>query len=474
MKRLISLLLVLVCLLSLAACDTDPTESAPAGNGGSSNGSSSNGSSNNGGDQGNVPEDGVKPGDDLVNDDGSLEVPAPEKDKVCTVDAATWQSLLAEDVLRAAMKENSLTMLTTDGNTEQYQMFYCAGGRFGCLQIGNYRSETVCAVEDGTVYIYNKTGDEGWSRTTSSQSYDEYVASRYFNGAMQYLPGVAGVYAQARYEETEKSYIVENYAISEGMTGTLKVQFADGKISSIKLFLSANGQSGCLSTVFGSVAVPEIPTEYKDGNSTSNSQGSQNQGDKLPAEAVCSEAAWKRLFGEQRVLDSLMDSHASIKIDNNQLEYLYQLGMDRSRFTLSGDGQYEEVLFGHDEYFLRESKDGQWLRYSGHREQEAVLNEKAAVLTQLLIPLSTLYSQAHFDGFRSFTLTDVSFEHGTFGNVTADYTIIVQGGMLEEMQATIRTSAGDWALNMNRDKPQEITFPQEFVDMSEGGKRPGK
>lgn len=483
MKRLISLLLILVCLFSLAACATDPTESTPAGNGGSSNNGSSNGSgneNNGGGNSGsgenNKPEDGIQPGDDVVEDDGSLEMPTPEQGATCTVDAAAWVTLLAEDALRTAMKENSLTMLTTDGNTEQYQMFYCAGGRFGCLQNGNYRSETVCVVEDGTVYIYNKTSpDSQWTRTTTPQSYDEYVASRYFDGAMRYYSNLSGIYAQARFEETEKSYIVENYAVAEGVTGTLKVQFSDGKLCGIKLFLSVDGQTGCISTAFGTVAVPEIPTDYKEENSSSGQGSSQHNpgGDKLPMEAVCSESTWKRLFGQARVLQSLMENHVNVKIEKSGTEYLYQMGMECSRYVFTGSS-YEEMLFGHAEYFSRDSKDGQWLRYSDRRGVESLLEEKAAVMTQLLVPLSDRYSQVVFDGSKIFTLTNVSLDHDVFGNVRADYTIMIQGNMVEEMQATIHTSAGDWKLTCKSEKSQKITFPQEYVDMSENGKKPHK
>ncbi len=458
MKRLIATILALICLFSLAGCDKDPAGSSESVSGGNNSGVSQ----------------GVVPGvDDVLNSDGTLKVPAPEATAECTVDASTWQALLADDTIRAAMKENSLTMLTSGSDNEQYQMFYCADGRYGCIQNGNYRSETICCVEGEKVYIYKRdSADASWTRTVSEQSYDEYVANHYFNGAMQYLSGIASIYDKAQYSEAEKAYMVQSHAVAQGLTGTLKVQFSNGKPHSISLHLNVDGQTGDLTTVFGTVSAPEIPTDFQDGPSSSISGGSPNysQDDHFePAESVCNESQWKRIFGQKRLLDSLMESRSTIKLENNRQEYLYQMEMELSRIVTSSPDNYQELLINRQERFQRDSKNGQWTRYADrnhHREYETILGDNTKVLTQLLTPLEGLYSQATFDApNRCFILSNVSFQHETFGSVTADYTISIGGGRLEEIEATIRTTSDSWTLTLKEGKTLEITLPTDYIDM---------
>ena len=471
MKRLIAAILALVCLFSLVGCDKDSTGSSEAVNGGSNSGSVNNNS--------NSSETVIPGGNDVLNEDGTLKVPAPEATAECTVDAATWQSLLADDTIRAAMKENSLTMLTADSNKEQYQMFFCAGGRYGCIQNGNYRSETICAVESEKVYIYKRdSADASWTRTESQQSYDEYVTSHYFDGAMQYLSGLASIYDKAQYSEAEKAYSVQEHTIMQKIPGTLKVQFSNGKLYSIALHLSMDGQTGDLTTVFGTVSAPEIPTDFTEDNSgNSSSSSNQNKDDHFePMESVCNEAQWKRIFGQNRLLDNLMEFRSTVRIDNNRDEYLYQMDMDYSRIVISAEGRYQELLINRQERFQRDSKNGQWTRYADrnhHKEYETILTDNAKVLTQLLTPLESLYGQVSFDGpNRTFTLEDVAIEHETFGSLKADYVIVISGDRIEKLEAHIRTANDSWTLTLKEDKGTEITLPTDYVDMSE--KTPGK
>ena len=466
MKRIIALFLALVCLLSLAGCDKDPAGSSESVNNGSNSGSVTNNT--------NTSQTVVPGGDDVLNDDGSLKVPAPEAAADCTVDAATWQSLLAEDAIRTAMKENSLTMLTTDSDKEQYQMFYCAGGRYGSIQNGNYRSETICAVESEKVYIYKRdSADAPWTRTESRQSYDEYVTDHYFNGAMQFLSGLASVYNQAQYAEVDKSYVIENHAITQGLTGTLKVQFSNGKLYSISLHLNVDGQTGDLTAVFGTVSTPQLPTDFTDDNSgnSSNSSIQNKDGHFEPMESVCNEAQWKRIFGQKRLLENLMEFRSTVKVDNNRDAYLYQMDMDYSRILISTEDHYQELLINRQERFQRDSENGQWTRYADrnhHKEYDAILADNTKVLTQLLTPLEDLYGQVSFDGpNRTFTLTDVAIEHETFGSVKADYVIVISGDRIEKLEANIRTSNDSWTLTLKEDKDTRVTPPTDYVDMSE-------
>ena len=197
MKRLIAIILATACVFSLTACDLDPSSTPEATNGSVSN-------------DGNItPGQSIVPGgDDTLNSDGTLKIPDPTGSISFAVDASTWQSILSEDAVRTAMKDNSITTLTSASGSEQYQMFYCADGRYGSIQKGNIYSESICGVQDGTVYVFNRSSAEGsWTRTTYAGSYDEYVSNHYVSGAMQFLSGAASAFDRAQYVETEKKYI---------------------------------------------------------------------------------------------------------------------------------------------------------------------------------------------------------------------------------------------------------------------------
>ncbi len=466
MKRLISTILALVCILSLAGCDLDRTTNNP-------------GSVNNGTNSG-ITQGGITPGgDNVINEDGNLNIPLPENGTACVVDGDLWQTLLSEDAIRAAMKDNSITTLTSSTNADEYQMFYCAGGRYGSIQNGNYRSETVFSAEDGKAYIYNKaSADASWVRTATQQSYDEYVTTHYTNGAMQFLSGLASVQSKAEYVKAEETYIIENHVVAmsgdETLTGTLKIQFANEKLYSICLTMTAEDQTATLRTLFGSVATPEIPKDFSEtGSNISGISPDYNAGGHAePPEATCTEQRWQRLFGE-RLIDNLMDSHTNIKISNGQQEYLYQMDVHFSRFVISANGSYQEILINRSERFQRDSKDGQWIHYVHHRDYETILNEKTAVLFQLLNPLEKLYKQTSFDSAsKCFSLTDVTFEHGTFGSVTAEYAVTIQGGMVEQIKATFQSSGDTWTLLLEHNKNDRIEAPADFVeaDNKESGK----
>jgi len=458
MKRLIAAILALVCILSFAGCDRDA---------GADNSKQENENNNSGLSQG-----GITPGvDDVVDEDGNLNIPIPEDGASCEVDGSLWQELLSEDAILAAMKGNSITTLTSDANADEYQMFFCAGGRYGSIQNGNYRSEIIYAVEDGTAYVYRKnTGDAAWLRTTSSQSYDEYVTNSYTNGAMQFLSGLASVQSKATYVKSEEAYVIENHVIAisgdDTLTGTLQIRFANEKLYSISLVLNVEGQTGTLRTLFGSVATPEVPTEYTEGNSGSSSV-SPGHGDDYhgePKESVCSESQWQRLFGD-RLIDKLMDGHITVIITNGQQEYLYQMSPGFSRFVISANGGYEEILIDRSEYFQRGSKDGQWTHYRITREYDTILNEKTAVMSQLLTPLKGLYNQASFNGAsRCFSLADISFVHGTFGSLTGEYAVNIHGDMLEQINATFQATSGTWTLSAEENKGNGIELPTDYIE----------
>lgn len=472
MKRLLATILALVFLFSLAGCDKDPTGNSESVNNGSNSGSVNN--------TPNSSETVIPGEDDVLNEDGSLKVPAPEATAQCTVDAATWQSLLAEDAIRSAMKDNSLTMLTSDSDKEQYQMFFCAGGRYGSIQNGSYRSEIICAVDGEKVYIYKRDSEDApWTRTESRQSYDEYVTDHYFNGAMQFLSGLASVYDKAQYSDAEKAYSIQNHTVTKDLTGTLNVQFSNGKLHSIALHLNVDGQTGDLTTVFGTVSTPEIPADFQDGPSAGISGETSNQ-DKNdhhePMESVCSEAQWKRLFGQNRLLQNLMEFCSTVRIDNNRDEYLYQMDMDYSRIVISSGDSYQELLISREARFQRNSRDGQWTRYADrnhHKEYETILADNTKVLAQLLTPLANLYGQVSFDApTRTFMLEDVAIEHETFGSVKANYVIVIRGDRIEKLEADIRTDNDSWTLTLKEGKGTEIKLPTDYVDMSEN--TPGK
>lgn len=471
MNRLIAAILALVCILSFAGCDADP-----AGN----NSETGNNSANSGTSQDGTSQDGITPGaDDIVNEAGNLNIPKPEEGAACEVDGNLWQALLSVDAIRAAMKDNSITTLTSDANADEYQMFFCAGGRYGSIQNGNYRSETIYAVENGTAYEYNKhSADAAWMRTTSSQSYDAYVTNSYIDGAMQFLSGLASLQSKAEYVKAEEAYVIENHVVAmsedQNLTGTLKIQFANEKLYSISLTMTVEGQTATLNTLFGSVATPEIPTDFTEGNSSSSGispeHGVGDNGE--PKEAVCSESQWQRLFGE-RLIDRLMDEHVTVKITDGQQEYLYQMGAGFSRIVISTGGGYEEILISHSEYFRRDSKDGQWTFYRNVRDCEAFLNEKTAVLSQLLRPLQDLYNQASFDSAsKCFSLVNIAFEHGTFGALTGEYAVTIQGGMLEQIKATFQAAEGTWTLLSERDKGNGIEPPTDYIE--DNSKEDGK
>jgi hypothetical protein len=317
----------------MVGCDTDSTTN-----------SNSSGPDNNT----NQSQGGITPADDnILNEDGTLNIPSLEDTAVVTVDGNTWQALLSEDSIRAAMKENSLTMLTDDSNKESYQMFYCAGGRYGSIQKGNYYSETICTVEDETVYIYKRdSADASWTRTLCNESYDEYVANHYINDAMLFLSGIASVYENAQYVEADNAYVISNHVIAhptgENLPCKLQVQFANGKLYSISLLLEMDGQTGNLTTVFGTIVTPKIPTDFQDGSNTSSGSSTEDKNDHHePAESVCNEKQWKRIFGQDRLLKTLMEFHSTVKIDNNRQEYLYQMDMDYSRIVISLDDHYQ-------------------------------------------------------------------------------------------------------------------------------------
>ena len=468
MKRFVAMILALVCLLVMAGCDTDPTTES----------GSNTGNNNSSQTQGGVTSGGVTPGGDgVLNEDGTLNIPSPEAGTTTNITGDTWTSLLSEDAIRVAMKDNSITTLTSSDDAEQYQMFFCAGGRYGSILHGNLHSETICCVEGEKVYVFTRSAAEGsWEREVSKQSYDEYVSNHYTSGAMQFLSGISSVFSKAQYVESEKAYVIENHVIThpsgENLTGTLKVQFANEKLYSISLTMTVEGQTATLRTLFGSVATPEIPTDYNEGSSGNISVSPEHNDSHIePPEASCNEQRWQQLFGD-RIIDNLMDNHITVKISNGQQEYLYQMDMSFSRFVISANGGYEEILISHGEYFQRDSKDGQWLHYMNHRDHKAFLNEKTAVLTQLFAPIKGLYKQTSFDGAsRCFSLTDVSFTHDTFGSVTAEYAITIQGGMIEQIKATIESDGGTWTLFAEREKGNKIDPPTDYVDVDNG--RPG-
>lgn len=469
MKRFIAIILALACVLSLAACDLDPAATTPEIN----NGSINNGSGAN-------PGQGVVPGgDDMLNSDGTLKIPEPTGGvSLAPVDESTWQSTLSEEAIRAAMKENSITTITSAASSEQYQMFYCAGGRYGSIQKGNIYSESICGVQDGTVYVFNRpSAEDTWTRTTHSSSYDEYVSNHYISGAMQFLSGVASAFGQAQYVEAEKAYVIEQYKITPApdveIIGKLKIQLAGEKLYSITLHLDVEGESGALSTVFGTVSSFDLPTDYTEGNSgISTSDPTHKEDHAEPPEATCNEQNWKRLFGN-RLIDNLIDERVSIKISNGQQEYAYQMDHGFSRLVISESGKYEEILINRHEYFQRDSKDGQWLHYMNIRDYETILNEKTAVLSQLLNPLADLYKQTSFDdATKCFSLKNISINHGTFGSVTADYDIVIQGGILDQIDATIQSANGTWVLSLSRNKGEIIEPPTDYIEADNG--RPGK
>ena len=473
MKRLLALILACICILSLAACDLDPASGNPEVD----NGSNNNGTVIS-------PDQGLTPGgDDMLNSDGTLKIPEPDSSAELTVDASTWQTLLSKNAIRAAMLDNSMTTITSDNNSEQYQMYYCAGGRYGSILVGNYRSETICGLSDGTVYVFKRSAAEGsWTRDTYAGSYEEYVANSYLRGPMQFFSGLDSIYAQATYNEAEKAYIVENFAFSPAadvqMTGKLKIQFVGEKPYSITLYLNNDGVSGAVTTVFGATAEFDLPADFQSGNSGSVSV-SPDAGHSEPAESVCSKDRWERLFSENRILDSLVETHGILKIYNGSQEYLFQLTHDYSRIVFDTSSGYQELIISHHDRFQKESKDGQWLYYSGgdHLQQyDTILTEKMDILVELLAEVKDLYDKAHFNSStKCFLIQDVSFTHNTFGNVIVDYFITLQGGMLEKIEANIRNNnAPTWYLTTEEGEVKDITLPKDYVDMSqdEHGKRP--
>ena len=464
MKRLLAVILALACILSFAGCDRDNGTDDPKTDG-----------NNNGP---GVSQGIITPGgDNVVNEDGNLNIPMPEEGTAGKVDSGMWQELLAEDAIRSYMKDNSITTMTSSANPDEYQMYFCAGGRYGSILNGNYRSETVYTIENGTAYVYKKfSTDAGWTRTTSPQSYDEYVTSAYINGAMQFLSGLASVQGKAVYVEAEEAYVIENHVIAisadDSLTGTVQIRFANEKLYSISFSINVEGQTATLRTLFGSVATPEVPTEFTDGgsgNSTSSNVSPDHGGHHgEPKEAVCSESQWQRLFGE-RLVDNLMDHRMTIQITNGQDEYLYQLDGNFSRFVISANGGYEEILISRSEYYLRSSKDGQWTRYRILREYDTILDEKTAVLTQLLAPLKDLYQQAAFSGGSEFSLGEIEISHGTFGSMNGQYTIDIHGGRLEQIQASFRSARGQWTLSAEEDKSNGIDLPTDYIDTENKG-----
>ena len=472
MKRLLALILACICVFSLTACDLDPTSGNPEVDNGSVNNSTVI-----------SPDQGLTPGsDDMLNSDGTLKIPEPDSNAELTVDAGTWQTLLSKDAIRAAMLDNSMTTITSDNNSEQYQMYYCAGGRYGSILVGNYRSETICGLVDGTVYVFKRSAAEGsWTRDTYAGSYDEYVANNYLNGAMQFLSGIAGVFAQAQYEESEKAYVVEQYSFSPAadvniIAGKLKVQFAGEKLYSITLYLNVNGENGALTTVFGAVPNFDLPSDFQSGNSGSVSVA-PDTGHSEPAESVCSKDRWERLFSENRILDSLVETHGILKIYNGSQKYLFQLTHDYNRIVFDTSSGYEETIINLHERFQKDSKNGQWVRYSSmnqHQEYDTILNEKTAVLVSLLAEIQDLYNETSFTAStHCFMLKDVEFNHSTFGAVTVDYSIYIQGGMIEKIEANIRTNSATWYLTTEEGNNKDISLPTDYVDMSENEK-PGR
>jgi len=288
---------------------------------------------------------------------------------------------------------------------------------------------------------------------------------------MQFLSGLASVQSKAVYVEAEEAYVIENHVIvisdDDSLSGTLQIRFANEKLYSISFSINVEGQTATLRTLFGSVATPEIPTEFTEGSSgnSSSSNVSPDHGGAHaePKESVCSESQWQRLFGE-RLVDNLMDNRMMIKITNGQDEYLYQLESHFSRFVISANGGYEEILIRRSEYYQRSSKDGQWTRYRITREYDTILNEKTAVLYQMLSPLKELYQQAAFDGKREFYLGEIEISHGTFGSMTGEYTITILGGMLEQINATFRAANGTWTLSLEHDKSNGIELPSDYID----------
>ena len=472
MKRLLALILACICILSLAACDLDPTSGNPEVDNGSNNGTVIS------------PDQGLTPGgDDMLNSDGTLKIPEPDSSAELTVDASTWQTLLSKDAIRAAMLDNSMTTITSDNNSEQYQMYYCAGGRYGSILVGNYRSETICGLSDGTVYVFKRSAAEGsWTRDTYAGSYDEYVANNYLNGAMQFLSGIADVFAQAQYEESEKAYVIEEYSFSPAadvniIAGKLKIQFVGEKLYSITLYLSNDGVSGAVTTVFGATAAFDLPADFQSGNSGSVSVAPDTDHSE-PAESVCSKDRWERLFSENRILDSLVETHGILKIYNGSQEYLFQITHDYSRIVSDTNSGYQELIISHHDRYQRDSKNGQWLYYSGgdHLQQyDTILTEKMDILVELLAEVKDLYDQAHFNSStKCFLIQDVRFTHNTFGNVIVDYFVYIQGGMIEKIEANIRANNTTWYLTTEEGVDKDITIPTDYVDMSkdEHGKRP--
>lgn len=474
MKRFIATVLALVCLLSLVGCELNPAGNTEPG---SNDGSSSGSSGNSGSSQTVIPG-----GDDMLNEDGTLKLPAPDADAKCTVDAATWQSLLSEDAILAAMRENSLTTLTSGSDKSQYQMFYCAGGRYGSILKGNMYSETICGTQDGTVYIFSRSSADGtWTRRTSSESYETYVDNQYCGGAIRYLGGIAEAYADARYVEADKVYVIENHQIPLGedqnLEGTLKIQLVDDKLYSITLYLNANGESGTLSAVFGSVPGFDLPTDFQVGDSTNNSTSTSGPNHDEPPEASCTQQRWERLFSNDRILDTLSDSELAVELTNGNQKYYYRFSSRDFYLLLSTGSTYQEIILNPEERFQRDSENGQWLRYGGishHTQYDSILSDKTAVLRQLLTPLADLYNQTSFDSPRScFSLDNVSFSHDTFGSVSAEYDIIIRGGILEEIKAVVQSDAGTWELTLERDKSNRIELPTDYVDM-ENDKESGR
>ena len=478
MKRFVSLILVLVCLLAFAGCD----EGLPGGSGSGNSGSGPNGGNNKnpGSSQTVIPG-----GDDKINEDGTLNLPAPDADAKCTVDAATWQSLLSEDAILAAMRENSLTTLTSGSDKSQYQMFYCAGGRYGSILKGNMYSETICGTQDETVYIFSRsTADGTWTRRTSTDSYETYVDNQYCSGAIRFLGGIASAYADAQYVEAEKAYVIENHKIpldaENALEGKLKVQLVDEKLYSITLYLNANGESGTLSAVFGSVPSFELPTDFQTGGSTNSSTSTSDPNHDEPPEASCTQQRWQRLFSEDHYLNNLSDSGMDIELKNGNQKYLYQFASRNFYLLLSTNSGYQEMILNPDERFQKDSENGQWMRYSGishHSQYDTILNDKTAVLRQLLTPLADLYNQTSFDSPSScFSLNNVRFSHDTFGSISAEYQIIIRGGMIEEIKAVIQSDTGTWKLTMERSKSNGIDLPTDYVDIADenGSGRPSK
>ncbi len=470
MKRLIAIILATACVFSLTACDLDPSSTPEATNGSVSN-------------DGNItPGQSIVPGgDDTLNSDGTLKIPDPTGSISFAVDASTWQSILSEDAVRTAMKDNSITTLTSASGSEQYQMFYCADGRYGSIQKGNIYSESICGVQDGTVYVFNRSSAEGsWTRTTYAGSYDEYVSNHYVSGAMQFLSGAASAFDRAQYVETEKAYVIEQYKITPApdveVVGKLKVQFADEKLYSITLYLDVEGESGALSAVFGAVPSFDLPTDFESQDSSISVSPGHTDDHQEPPEATCTEQRWQQLFTESRLLNNLMDNHSVIQIDNGLQQYTYQLSEHLSQIVISSKESYQEILINRQERFQRDSKNGQWMRYSGinhTREYDTILNDKTAVLTQLLTPLKDLYKQASFtSATHCFTLSNVSFEHSVFGAVTAEYAITIHGGMIEEIKATIVSGSNTWKFTMEHDKSNGVNLPTDYVDVDDG--KPGK